>query len=471
VLFPTIEFALFFPIAFVGSWLLRPNPRLWKLFMLVASAIFYTGYVRYQRWHVAVLAGVIVVNQMFVWAIAASRRRATARVYVGIAVTLDIACLAFFKYYAFADKTLTSVDVDRLPHWRFIAPLAISFFVFQAISYVVDTYRRTVVPGSLLDTAVYLSFFPHLGSGPIVRASEFLPQLHERPDPRHIDSSRAFRLIVVGLFKKVVIADYLNKAIVEQVFANPNAHSSQEILVAIYGYAVRIYADFSGYTDIAIGLALLLGIRFPQNFNAPYSARSLQDFWRRWHMTLSRFLRDYLYVGLGGNRRGRLATYRNLMLTMVIGGLWHGSSWTFVAWGTIHGGALATERFLRDRRHDLGLPEPPDTPGRSIARWFVTFNVVCLAWVFFNSRTFTGAADMLRGLVRFGDAPLVTPLVLVIIAGSLLAQFVPEHFMARLQQRFSFLPLWIQGASIAAGLFAIYHLSDKVQDFIYFQFS
>jgi D-alanyl-lipoteichoic acid acyltransferase DltB (MBOAT superfamily) len=471
VLFPTIEFALFFPIVFVVSWLLRPNPRVWKLFMVVASAFFYTGYVRYQRWHIAVLAGVIIANQVFVRAIASSRHRAVARIWVGVAVTLDISCLAFFKYYAFADKTLTSAHVSGLPHWRFIAPLAISFFVFQAISYVVDTYRETVVPGSLLDTAVYLSFFPHLGSGPIVRAYEFLPQLHEHPDPRRIDSSRAFRLIVVGMFKKVVIADYLNKAIVEQVFANPNAHSSQEILVAIYGYAVRIYADFSGYTDMAIGLALLLGIRFPQNFNAPYTARSLQDFWRRWHMTLSRFLRDYLYIGLGGSRHGRLATYRNLMLTMVIGGLWHGSSWTFVVWGAIHGFALAVERFLRDRRHDLGLPAPPVTPARSLLQWLVTFHVVCLAWVFFNSRTFTGAADMLRGLFRFGDSPLVTPLVLAIIAGALLAQFVPENLMGRLQQGFSYLPLWIQGTSIAIGLFAIYHLSDKVQDFIYFQFS
>jgi len=295
--------------------------------------------------------------------------------------------------------------------------------------------------------------------------------LHEHPDPRHIDSSRAFRLIVVGMFKKVVIADYLNKAIVEQVFANPNAHSGQEILVAIYGYAIRIYADFSGYTDMAIGIALLLGIRFPQNFNAPYTARSFQDFWRRWHMTLSRFLRDYLYIGLGGSRHGRLNTYRNLMLTMLIGGLWHGSSWTFVVWGAIHGTALVIERYTRDRRADLGLPEPVQTPGRSFIQWLVTFNVVCLAWVFFNSRTFAGAIDMLRGLFRFGPSPLVTPLILAIIAGALLAQFVPEKLMSRLQQRFSYFPLWAQGASIALGLFAIYHLSDKVQDFIYFQFS
>ena len=233
---------------------------------------------------------------------------------------------------------------------------------------------------------------------------------------------------------------------------------------------MQIYADFSGYTDIAIGLALLLGFRFPQNFNALHGAEPAGLLAALAHDAVA--LPARLPVHPARRQPGRpLATYRNLMLTMVIGGLWHGASWTFVVWGAIHGAALAIERLPSDRREDLGLPEPADHPGPCAPPWLITFHVVCLAWVFFNSRTFTGAADMLRGLFRFGDAPLVTPLVLAIIAGALLAQFVPEHLMGRLQQRFSYLPLWIQGASIAAGLFAIYHLSDKVQDFIYFQFS
>ncbi|CAN5239559.1 hypothetical protein BH20ACT13_BH20ACT13_15110 [soil metagenome] len=181
--------------------------------------------------------------------------------------------------------------------------------------------------------AAYLSFFPHLVAGPIVRLGELIPQLDSPRDPRYVDTSRAFFLIGTGLFMKVVIANYLASNIVDEVFGAPNQHSSLEVLVGIYAYAVQIYADFFGYTSIAMGLALLLGFRFPQNFDAPYAAVSIQDFWRRWHMTLSRWLRDYLYIPLGGNRGSSLFTYRNLMLTMLIGGLWHGAGWTFVAWG------------------------------------------------------------------------------------------------------------------------------------------
>ena len=233
-----------------------------------------------------------------------------------------------------------------------ILPVGISFYTFMAISYVVDTYRGDFVPTTLEKFAVYLSFFPHLVAGPIVRPGELIPQLDVPRDPRRVDTSRAFYLIATGLFKKVVIANYLASHIVDQVFGAPGQHSSLEILIGIYAYAVQIYADFSGYTDIAIGLALLLGFKFPQNFDSPYAAVSLQDFWRRWHMTLSRWLRDYLYIPLGGNRKGTIITYRNLMLTMLIGGLWHGAGWTFIVWGGIHGVGLVL-RALAQRAAGL----------------------------------------------------------------------------------------------------------------------
>ena len=336
----------------------------------------------------------------------------------------------------------------------------------------IDTYRGKVEPVPFLDFATYLSFFPHLVAGPIVRASEFLPQLKERPDPRYLDGSHAFRLIVAGMFKKVVVSSYLAGAIVDEVFAAPKNHSSLEILFAIYGYAIQIYADFSGYTDIAIGIALLLGIRFPPNFDSPYTARSLQDFWRRWHMTLSRFLRDYLYIPLGGNRGSRWRTYRNLMLTMLIGGLWHGAAWTFVVWGGIHGVGLAIEHYRTDRRETLGLPELPQTPGRRIVEWLITFNVVCLAWVFFRSPTFDTAFTMLQRLfTAWGPAPLVTPLLLLTIAGMLASQFVPEDAMRQIQARFSRFPVVAQGLTLAGCFFVINALGPiGVAPFIYFQF-
>ena len=230
-------------------------------------------------------------------------------------------------------------------------PVGVSFFTFMAISYVVDTYRGELVPTTLMRFAVFQAFFPHLVAGPIVRAGELLPQLEQPRDPRRVDTGRAFFLIVTGLFLKVVIANHLATHIVDDVFAAPNRHSSLEVLVAVYGYAVQIFADFCGYTNIAIGVALLLGFEFPQNFASPYTAVSLQDFWRRWHMTLSRFLRDYLYIPLGGNRKGRIFTYRNLLLTMLLGGLWHGAAWTFVVWGGIHGLGLAVERATGWRPH------------------------------------------------------------------------------------------------------------------------
>jgi D-alanyl-lipoteichoic acid acyltransferase DltB (MBOAT superfamily) len=352
-------------------------------------------------------------------------------------------------------------------------PVGISFFTFQALSYVIDIYRRNFEPVRLMEFAVYLSFFPHLVAGPIVRAAEFLPQLRERHDPRKVDASRAFFLIASGLFKKVVIANFLATSIVDRVFASPGRHSGIEALFAVYGYAVQIYADFSGYTDIAIGLALLLGFRFPQNFDAPYTARSLQDFWRRWHMTLSRWLRDYLYIPLGGNRRGRLFTYRNLMLTMVLGGLWHGAGWTFVVWGGIHGGALAFEHWRHEERIARHLPEPDDTLSRRVVERLVTFHIVCLAWIFFRADSFANAWDVLtRVLFHWGGpATLVTPWVLLAIAVGICSQYIPGRALSHAMAQFSRLSPVAQGVVLGFGLLFINVLGPRgVAPFIYFRF-
>ena len=309
-----------------------------------------------------------------------------------------------------------------------------------------------------------------------MRASELVPQLATRRDPRRVDASRGLYLIFGGLFKKVVIASFLSTALVDRVFATPGQFSSIDVLVGIYAYAVQIYADFSGYTDIAIGCALLLGFRFPENFNAPYTATSLRDFWRRWHMTLSRWLRDYLYVPLGGSRRGRSATYRNLLATMLLGGLWHGASWTFVAWGGLHGGWLAIEHRNDERRGDLGVPPPPDTPWRRTLRRVGIFHVVCLGWVFFRSETFGAAFDVLRRLLTGWGASaanvhLVTPAVLVAIAAGIVPQYVPRRVPETLQGIFSRLGPAFQGAVLAGLLLVISVLGPQgVAPFIYYRF-
>ena len=246
----------------------------------------------------------------------------------------------------------------------------------------------------LLDVAVYLSFFSHLVAGPIVRASEFLPQINKPRDPANVAVGAGLFLIAVGLIKKVAIADYLAREVVDPVFAVPQAHAAPDVIFGCYAYAAQIYCDFSGYTDMAIGLALLLGIVFPQNFNRPYRSRSIREFWRRWHITLSRFLRDYLYIPLGGSRGGRLQTARNLMITMLLGGLWHGAAWGFILWGGIHGTALVVEHQLSGRRDVL--------PGW--LKWFITFHIVVLAWIVFRAADLSAAGELFSQLTDWGAA-------------------------------------------------------------------
>ena len=364
MLFPTVTFAIFFLIVLPLSWALMPHRRAWQAWILLASYVFYAWW----DWRFVLLLGAsTVVNHVLAVAIFRTKPIRTRKTLLASAVTFDLALLGYFKYAGFfvtsAENTLSNLGLaDATWIVSVTLPVGISFYTFMALSYVIDTYRGELVPAPFMRFAVFQAFFPHLVAGPIVRASELLPQLESPRDPRRVDSGRAFLLILSGLFLKVVIANHLATAIVDDVFAAPEAHSSLEVLVGVYAYAVQIFADFCGYTNIAIGVALLLGFRFPQNFASPYTAVSLQDFWRRWHMTLSRWLRDYLYIPLGGSRKGRLVTYRNLMITMLLGGLWHGAAWTFVIWGGIHGVGLACQRFVRDRRAARASPSRRTPP-------------------------------------------------------------------------------------------------------------
>jgi alginate O-acetyltransferase complex protein AlgI len=472
MLFPTATFAIFFLIVLPLSWLAMPKVHRWRPFIIVASYVFYAWW----DWRfVLLLAGCTVWNQVMALRIYRSQAAARRKALLWLALAGNLAVLGYFKYYDFfvssSDNLLSLVGLEAPVGLRSIVlPVGISFFTFMAISYVVDTYRGELVPTTFEKFAVYLSFFPHLVAGPIVRPGELIPQLDAPRDPRRVDTSRAFYLIATGLFKKVVIANYLAANIVDEVFGAPGQHSSLEILIAIYAYAVQIYADFSGYTDIAIGIALLLGFRFPQNFNSPYAARSLQDFWRRWHMTLSRWLRDYVYIPLGGSRRGSVITYRNLMLTMLIGGLWHGAGWTFVVWGSIHGTGIALERWRRERP---GYTAPLDTRRRRALERLVTFQIVCIAWVFFRADTFQTAWDMLTGLFTgWGSpSPLVTSGVLLAITVGIGSQYLPAWFPYAVMERFGRLPVAGQALVLALALTLTNALGPEgVAPFIYFRF-
>ena len=460
MLFPTVTFAVFFLIVLPVSWALMPHERAWRGWILLASYVFYAWW----DWRfVFLLAASTVVNHVLALAIHRSQAQTARKTFLTLALTFDLGLLAYFKYTNFF---LSSIDNTLGTSWiaHVTLPVGISFYTFMAISYVMDTYRRELVPASFARFAVFQAFFPHLVAGPIVRASELLPQLERPRDARKVDNARAFFLILSGLFLKVVIANHLASHIVDDVFAAPNRHSSLEVLVAVYAYAVQIFADFCGYTNIAIGIALLLGFQFPQNFNSPYAAVSLQDFWRRWHMTLSRWLRDYLYIPLGGNRKGGLLTYRNLLATMLLGGLWHGAAWTFVVWGGIHGLGLAIERAFGIR---------PTSP---IARWvgrIVTFHVVCFAWIFFRADSFARAGQMLERLfTAWGrPSPLVTTSVVLAIVVGIAGQYIRPSAFGALLRGFQRLPVLAQAATVAVVLMVVNTLGPEgVAPFIYFRF-
>lgn len=448
------------------SWALMPRPHLWKPFILAASYLFYAA----ASPRYALLLGAITLANQLGAVLVARTWEERSRTWIMIAtVAVDLAALGLFKYYGFfageIGSFLDSIGLAMpLPLLTLALPIGLSFITFQAISYVVDVKRGLLEPATTLDFGLYLSFFPHVVAGPIVRAREFIPQLATPRNPRDVAVGAGVVLIAIGLVKKVALADYLAREVVDPVFGVPEAYAAPDVALAAYAYAAQIYCDFSGYTDIAIGCALLLGFRFPENFNRPYTAVSLQDFWRRWHLTLSRWLRDYLYIPLGGNSGSARRTERNLLITMLLGGLWHGAAWTFVVWGAIHGLGLA---LGRRRARILGESTRP-----AWARRLITFHIVCLAWVFFRADSFSAAGTLLWRLVTaWGPAPLVTPAVVMVIAGALAVQFLPEQTAPRLQARFSRMAPTVQGVALAVSLLVIDALGPQgVAPFIYFQF-
>jgi D-alanyl-lipoteichoic acid acyltransferase DltB (MBOAT superfamily) len=467
MLFPTLEFAAFFAVVLPLSWLLMPFPRLWKPFMVGASYVFYgSADVHYTL----LLAYCTVWNQLFAVLIGHERREKLKSWLLALAIAGDLALLGWFKYYGFFVSNVAAFTSRLhmpmpLPLLQVALPIAISFFTFMAMSYVIDVRRGTAKPVSMIDFAVYLSFFPHLIAGPIVRVGELVPQFASPRDPRRIEAVRALTLIAGGLMQKVFIADPIATGLVDPVFGSPMLHSRWDVIAAIYGYAVQIYCDFSAYSFMAIGLALLLGFQFPDNFNRPYAATTLQEFWHRWHMSLSRWLRDYLYISLGGNRKGRVNTYRNLMLTFLLGGLWHGAAWNFVLWGGLHGGGLAAERWWSDRGH-----RQPRFP---LLRWLLAFNFVCFAWVFFRADSLTTVGELGRQIIHDGSMPttVTSALLLAMLAGMVL-HFVPQWPLTRLQETLARLGPVAQGVSFASVLVVVSVVltGQGVAPFIYYRF-
>ena len=481
MLFNTAAFGLFLLLVVSVDWAIRSQSireswrRRLRLTTLLAASYYF-----YACWDVRFLLLIGAVTLIDYLAARIIERIGAGRLrlqVVAVTVGLNLGLLGFWKYTDFFLRALG--PVFALAHSSageplgLLLPVGISFFTFQGLSYVIDVHRGQIAAErSLFRFALFIAFFPQLVAGPIVRASQLLPAL-ERPIT--VDGDRFGRgvlLMLVGLAKKVVLADYLAANIVDRVFDLPGHYSSLEVLAAIYGYALQIYGDFSGYTDIAIGAALLLGVALPKNFDLPYRADGLRDFWRRWHISLSTWLRDYLYISLGGSRGGRLATQRNLLITMVLGGLWHGASYNFVIWGTLHGLALAVGRSLevrRQRRRQRG------EAGRRLPAWLrvlLTFHLVCALWVFFRADTLEAALSVFVQLTSLvpGTENLSWP-VLALIAAGLFAHYFPRRWYRRFAEGFVQAPAFTQAATIVAVLYAVQvAAASGATPFIYFQF-
>lgn len=409
--------------------------------------------------------------------------RLKAKLLLILSIFVDLGLLAYFKYTNFFAGMFSTMVGNNFQPWDIFLPVGISFFTFQSMSYTIDIYRGKLRPlSSLLDYAFFVSFFPVLVAGPITRATDFMPQIAQLRQKglqwpsKNLEWSRGVYFVATGLIKKAVISDYISQNFVDRIFDNPTLFSGGEVLLGIYGYCVQIYCDFSGYSDMAIGIALLMGFSIPMNFDAPFKADSMSNFWRRWHLSLSSWIRDYIYIPLGGSRKGKVRMYINQMVAMTLCGLWHGASLNFVVWGGLHGALVCIHKFFsqtilhHDRKyHPAGI--------RRFFAVLLTFHLVCFTWLFFRCPDFEGVTLMLTQMfTKFN--PEVLPDVFVAykyVFAMILLAFITHALPTSFENR---MVRWLQKGGVVAAtilmVLVIYLViqvkSSDVQPFIYFQF-
>jgi D-alanyl-lipoteichoic acid acyltransferase DltB (MBOAT superfamily) len=473
MVFNSYAFAIFFAVLFPAYWLLARRPRAQNVLLLGAAYYFYS------RWDARFLSLLILSTVMdyacglWVARVEDPRRR---KAVVALSMALNLGMLGFFKYYNFFAGSLHEALARAglsisLWHLQVALPIGISFYTFQSMSYVIDVYRREISPTrNLIQFATFVSFFPHLVAGPIMRPTTLLPQVAA---PRRFDLQQFYEgayLIFWGMLKKVVVADNL-AVIVNQLFGRWQTLDGGSALLAVYAFAFQIYGDFSGYTDIARGVSKCLGFELSLNFNLPYFATSPRDFWSRWHISLSQWLRDYLYISLGGSRGGTLRTYRNLMLTMVLGGLWHGADWTFVLWGVYQGLLLVAHRIAEPWLRRVAPVDPVDRACWKGLRIVATFHMVCLGWLLFRARSVEQAIGMLSAIVYRPAIPAAAHLVpvLVVVIPLLIVQLI--QYLADDLDVIYRTPWYVRSVFYTACFYAIVLGANfGGQQFIYFQF-
>ena len=400
------------------------------------------------------------------------------RFFVLMSMAVNLGMLCYFKYTNLLLGTIADFTREPFEPLDIVLPIGISFFTFRSLSYIIDVYRRQMSPvTNLRDYVFYLSFFPPLAAGPVVRAKDFVPQIHRPLEITPMLLGEGLFLVMCGLIKKVVISDYISVNFVDRIFDNPMLYTGVENLLGVYGYALQIYCDFSGYSDMAIGIALLLGFRFNINFDSPYQSATITEFWRRWHISLSSWLKDYLYISLGGNRKGKIRTYMNLMITMLLGGLWHGASISFILWGALHGIALAAHKFIMGHFSSFKALGCEMKPWRRVLGVLITFHVVCFGWILFRATSMKAVGEMLSQIFTNFHPEVFMQFVsgykgvfALMVIGYVL-HFMPKRSEDVLREIVTRSPLLIQAAILAIAIFIVVQFkSAGVQPFIYFQF-
>ncbi|PZF73821.1 MBOAT family O-acyltransferase [Taibaiella soli] len=445
LLFNNGFFVYFFAVFISLYYLLRNNAtaRTW-LFCFFSLYFFYKA----SGFFVGLVLLSAVIDYGLSNAIYKARTKSTKKLLLITSVVINLGLLFYFKYTNFFIALCNDFLAAKINPLNILLPVGISFYTFENLSYTVDVYRGEFEPEQkFMNYLLFLSFFPKLVMGPIVRAKDFIPQLHKPYEVNQQDFSRGFYLIVSGLFKKLVISDFLTTNFVDFIFSDPSRYTGLECLMAVYGYAIVIYCDFSGYSDVAIGMAKWLGITIPVNFKSPYQSKSVTEFWKRWHISLSSWLQDYLYIPLGGNRKGKVRTYVNLFITMLLGGFWHGASWNFIIWGAMHGIALAMHKLWMSNNKQFIDRQSNKTYYRLMAQ-FVTFQFVCFCWIFFKAVDFNTATQLIMQITHHFSLSVLGAFwsnyqyVIYMMALGYLLHIIPDDFADKMLQRAHRVPMF-----------------------------
>ena len=440
---------------------------------LVYVTLFsYYFYYKSSGIYFLLLLGSTVIDYNLATAIYKSQRPSVRKGLLIFSLVINLGLLGYFKYTNFFYSIFCDIANRHFDPFHIFLPVGVSFFTFQSLSYTIDIYRKEIKPvDRILDYAFFVSFFPQLVAGPIVRAKDFIPQISLPAIVTRAMFGEGVFLIASGLFKKAVISDYISINFVDRIFDNPTLYTGLENLFGVYGYALQIYCDFSGYSDMAIGIALLFGYRLCLNFDSPYQSSSITEFWRRWHISLSTWLRDYLYISLGGNRNGKLNTYINQFITMLLGGLWHGASPMFILWGALHGVALGIDKYVKS------IIRIPDTKLIKFLGVLFTFHFVCFCWIFFRASSMQVAGGVLSQ-IAFHFTPSIfmefitgySNVLWIMLLGYIL-HFVPKPTEWKVREWVTDMPLPAKVAMLVAVIVIVIQFkSSEIQPFIYFQF-